>query len=432
MNKVIAIRILLKYTGKFINRLIPKRHNYVYAEPHINGKADCFDLINCNADNCLKTLNYFLHNYKEKKVTLYIEVYDINRIPILNKYVESINNKQVTVKFITSCRANGIRTFNINKKAPSGDERYAHMNNIIKISLSRYFINTFIKYKCKIWVSDTGVANFYDKVKGQKLILFNYGVPFKRGGIYNKHFTYKHYDYICETSAMMSKITSSEYLVSENKFVNIGFSRNDTIGGSNKLKAVEKWLNEKGCKGKKIIVYVPTFRTHKIDYSEINVLGFRDDGELTKLLEKNNAVIVVKLHTIQSRWPSELPKNIINFEPTYDFTIYDMFCVTDLLISDYSSISTDFLLAHKPVIYNFSDYNEYDADRGFSFDPIQNVCCGDIVYNWNEMKVALDNCLNNKLIKDDIYKLKFRFWHEHDDFNACKRNYELLRELLDK
>lgn len=408
----ITLKRVLKFGGKVVNRLVPKKKNYIYAEPHINGKTDLFDLINCNADNCLKTLNYFLKNNNDRRAVLYIEVYDESRIPLLNEYVDNIGNKNVKVNFILSC----------------WDQKGKKMT--IQV-LYRFIKNHLLKYSCEIWVSDTGWAHFFDKVKGQKLILFNYGVPFKRGGIYSKHFTFEHFDYICETSMMCSKIIAAEYLGKFDNFVDIGFARNDTIGYSDKKEKVEAWLERKGCFGKKIIVYVPTYRPQKIDYTEVNIFGFKDNGELDELLEKNNAVIITKLHPIQRKWLTELPQNVINFEPTYDFTIYDVFNVTDVLVSDYSSISTDFLLAHRPVIYLFSDFKDYGDSRGFSFEPIQNVCCGDIAYSWEEMRLALEKGLNEKVDQNELYRLKFDVWYKYDDFNACERNYKLLYGLLE-
>lgn len=402
-------KLLFNNLNKFFNCLTPKFKNTIYAEPHINGKIDCFDLINCNADNCLKTLNYFLHENKDKKSKIFIEVYDESRIPLLNKYVESINNPNVEVKFIKSCW-------------DKDDKKVNRIKNYIK--------NTTIRHCCKIWISDTGWAHFFDKTKKQKAINFCYGTPFKNGKLRNNKINWQHFDYMCETSMMTGRIHTSEYRPYFENIVTSGYSRNDTIGSSDKFDAVNSWLKENNCLGKKIIVYVPTFRPDKIDLSQTNIFGFCDNGELDKLLEENNAVLITKLHPVQSQYITVLPKNILLFKPNYEFTVYDLFSVTDVLISDYSSISTDFLLSHKPVIYLFSDIEKYDKERGFAISPIESVCCGDIAYNWEDLKESLVRSLNDGADKNKSYWEKFKLWHRHDDFCSCKRNYELIWGLL--
>lgn len=395
-----------------INALTIKKKNTIYCEPHINGRVDCFDLINCNADNCLKTLNYYIKNNNKIKTKIYIEVYDENRIPVLKEYIKNINNPLINVEFLPSCWGN------------------AGVSKIEK--LKRYILNQHIMHKCRVLLCDTGWAHFFDKTKKQIAIDLNYGASIKQGNLKDNDINFEHFDYVCETSMMSARVFVSEKRAYYENMVFNGFSRNDTIGYTDKADAVDNWLKENNCTGKKIIVFVPTFRPNEIDYTNKNIFGFEDNGELAKLLEEHNAVLVTKLHPIQREHLTELPKGILNFEPNYDFTIYDLFNKTDILISDYSSISTDFLLSHRPVIYLFSDYDEYDSARGFVYEPIQNMCCGDVVYTWDEMKKSLEYNLTHPLKMDELYKTKFDFWFKYDDFNACERNYNMLLEALNK
>lgn len=403
------IKLLFINVNKILNFLTPKFKNTIYAEPHINGKVDCFDLINCNADNCLKTLNYFLHKNKNKKSRIFIEIYDESRIQLLNEYVKSINNPSVEVKFIKSCW-------------DKSDKKVTRIKNYIK--------NTTIRHSCKIWICDTGWAHFFDKTKYQKIINFCYGAPLKNGKLRTSKITWQHIDYMCETSMLTGRIHTSEFRNYYENSVITGYPRNDTIGKTDKIEAVNNWLKQNNCLNKKIIVYVPTFRPTKLDLSKTNIFGLNDNGELDKLLEENNAVLITKLHPIQNQYVTILPNNILLYEPNYDFTIYDLFNVSDILISDYSSISNDFLLSHKPVIYLFSDIDDYDRERGFAFDPIESVCCGEIAYNWQDLKSCLQNALTGKIKLDTAYWDKFKLWHKYDDFNSSERSCELLWRLL--
>jgi len=402
---------IFRLIGRTINRCIPKKNYSIYAEPHINCKRDKYDIINCNGDNCLKVLNYFLKKYSGPDCVIYLEYYDAERKYIIEQYIQSINNPHVKVNLLLSC--------------------WDQKGKKIKFTTYLDFIrNHLTRYSCKVWVSDTGWAHFFDKVKGQVLIDFNYGNNLKRDHLRLKDFTHNHFDYIVDCSMMCAKNYSISYWTDIDKHQPIGMPRNDTIGGSDKVEAVNDWLKKVGVYGKKIIVFVPTFREEKVDFSKTNIFGFEDAGELEKMLVDNNATIIFKAHPLQKDFNGDFSENIIRFSPNYDFTIYDLFSVTDAVVSDYSSISSDFLISHRPVIYLFSDWDKFDSYRGVTFDPIEDACCGQIAYTWNELKNCLLQVLNGCVTDDPNYDIKFRLWHKYDDYKAYERNYQLLRDCL--
>lgn len=403
---------LLKIIGKTINKIIPTKHNYIYIEPHTNCKSDKYDLVNCNADNALKVFDYFLKNYNSNRVVVYLECFDSERIGIIEEYIKCCNNPAVNVILIESCW---------------GLDNGKSIKNAI-----RYLKNCIKRYRCRIWIEDTGWARFWDKLKSQCIINYNYCTPFKRGMIFDHSLSFNHIDYICQTSNMCAKVVSSEYETYFDRFQLLGFARNDTLFRTDKKNAVDEWLKEKGILDKKIIIYVPTYRPDLVDFSNLNIFGFEDNEELSKLLDKYNATVVTKLHPLQRKYMAKLPKECINFEPTYDFSIYDLFFKASILVSDYSSISTDFLVSGKPVIYLFSDIDEYDTERGFSFEPIQSVCCGQIAYNWEDLKKSLQEALSNPEEYVRPYSEKIKIWHKYVDDKSTKRCFDLLIKELER
>ena len=79
--------------------------------------------------------------------------------------------------------------------------------------------------------------------------------------------------------------------------------------------------------------------------------------------------------------------HIMNFNPdnefTYDFSKYEnlneLMIVSDILISDYSSIINDYALLAKPIIDFAYDFEEYNEKRGV------------IDYVWKEIPNKLEN-----------------------------------------
>lgn len=166
--------------------------------------------------------------------------------------------------------------------------------------------------------------------------------------------------------------------------------------------------------GKTIITFAPTYRGS----SQLNAYYDYDKIDFDKLYkyckDTNSAVAFGKHHFIKQEIPiKEEYKDLI-----YDMSQYklnDLFYVTDVLITDYSSCFYDFLLLNKPVLFYVYDKAYYSATRGVH-RPIDDVAPGkvcetfeellDALYNkdYGEKKKAdflIDNCISNKKLASD-------------------------------
>ncbi|MGL5351798.1 MAG: CDP-glycerol glycerophosphotransferase family protein [Clostridium sp.] len=146
-----------------------------------------------------------------------------------------------------------------------------------------------------------------------------------------------------------------------------GTPRNDIFFAENslKIKRIKKLLNIDD--QKKIILYAPTFRkgdsleVYSIDYGKVvSELSKRFNGEW---------IFLVKLH------PHLISKSngLVYGENMQDVTEYDdiqeLLVVSDILISDYSSLMFDFALTERPCFLYVPDIEEYtNNDRKLYFD----------------------------------------------------------------
>ena len=126
-------------------------------------------------------------------------------------------------------------------------------------------------------------------------------------------------------------------------------------------------------KGRKVVLFAPTYRgqTRKKAYYPYELIDF--DGLYRYCLEKD-AVILFKMHP----WvPGDVPiaeEYQDRFFSLNDYpNINDLFYVTDLLITDYSSSMYEFLLMKKPMLFFPFDKNQYATSRGFHRDYDSNV-----------------------------------------------------------
>lgn len=163
---------------------------------------------------------------------------------------------------------------------------------------------------------------------------------------------------------------------------------------------------------KKVILWMPTFRkSYNQRLSEnyfktqtgLPIINTRDDlNMLDTFLEEINTCILLKIHHLQA----DLPIFTENFNNIYivkdsdlkkkNIKLYKFIALTDALITDYSSISVDYLPLNRPVIYTLDDYEEYKNSRGIYPKNAVEYMPGEHVINIKQLKKALIDIANNQ------------------------------------
>lgn len=186
----------------------------------------------------------------------------------------------------------------------------------------------------------------------------------------------------------------------------------------------------------KLIIWMPTFRKtdknkypeEQIDY-DYPIPSLRSDDDMLKLdifCRKKNVVILIKKHLYQKNFgiDSSALTNIVfidesNFSEK-NVQMYEFLPFTDALISDYSSISIDYLLLDKPIGFTLDDYDMYKKTRGFVFDDPRDYMPGNHIYNFKELCSFINDISENK----DKYSSERKNVKQHTnkyDNNFCKR-----------
>jgi len=116
----------------------------------------------------------------------------------------------------------------------------------------------------------------------------------------------------------------------------------------------------------KVVLYAPTFRDSNTSTQKENI----DISKIIKCLESKKAekwVCLGRLHPIVKNTNGFKSTNIINVSNYYDMA--DLLLVSDILITDYSSSASDFVLMKKPVILFQPDRDSFVyKDRELYFD----------------------------------------------------------------
>ncbi len=294
--------------------------------------------------------------------------------------------------------------------------------------------------KAKYWIVNSIISESIIKKKKQIYVQCWHGTPLKKlrydieveGGILNSideirkrnDIDVKRYDYFISPSAYCTEKFTSAFnlkeLNKENIIVEEGYPRNDSLFNidSNTILKIKKKFGIDI--DKKVLLYVPTFR----DNQHESGVGYTYDLELDfKTLRKkigNDYIVLFRAHYFIA--------NKIDFDECKDFVINvsdyddinDLYLISDILITDYSSVCFDYANLKRPMIFYMYDYDEYKnklRDFYISMDELP----GPIVKTQKELEEAIldiDNLFEKNQKKYDKLNEKYNYL---DDGNASRR-----------
>lgn len=337
---------MIKKIKKFINLVLKKEHKI----------AKIRYTIEYNKNKSIKNVaifeSYHGSNISSNEFYLLKELYsrEDNEIKI---YVVSNKNKKEVIRK----RLDYYGLINVDIVIMHSDE-YCEL-----LCISRFLINS------------TSFPDYFIKKNGQTYLNTWHGTPLKNMGrsdidsphmITNIQRNFLMSDYILFPNKHTEEIITRDYMLPglyKGHYIREGYPRNDVFYLENNNIRNELNLNDK-----KIIVYMPTWRgklgRHSSMHEISNVYLFID--KLSSQLS-DNEVLYVSLHYLMAKGVNlndfHNVKSIPNHIETYDFL-----SISDVLITDYSSVMFDFFNSGKRIaLYQF-DLQEYNEYRGLSID----------------------------------------------------------------
>lgn len=162
-------------------------------------------------------------------------------------------------------------------------------------------------------------------------------------------------------------VFSQAFNISKEKIKIIGLPRNDELAVPKSLSEINSIKEKLSIPlEKKVILYAPTFREYVREGSAC-ILDLPIDFEKWKKTLEEEYVLLIRAHHAIIKTMSIVENNFIK-----DVSIYphlnDLMIVSDILISDYSSIFFDYAIQGKPMFCFSYDYDQYEKERGMYFD----------------------------------------------------------------
>ena len=237
----------------------------------------------------------------------------------------------------------------------------------IQINSLKYFITAL---KAKYWISSVNIERGLNFKKKNTIYLNTWhGAGTKKiGNAVSKRndYDFSNVDYILVQSDFEKKIFINDFKAKNENLLLSGFPRSDELFNTQKY-IVKSYKNKLNIPlEKKVILYAPTWRESKNRGSTydlkipININKWKD-----KL--SSEYVILFRTHTFTT--------NILNLEfgeMIIDVSDYPdvnhLLLISDILITDYSTIVFDFSILEKPFLCFGYDYFEYKNERGLYLD----------------------------------------------------------------
>ena len=310
-------------------------------------------------------------------------------------------------------------------------------------------------HTAKYWIFNFKIADSIKPTKNQVFVQCWHGTPLKRLGCDLVNFDNllnsldgmkKRYKVEAEKFTYFispSKYSSEKFISAwnlkeigkENIMIEKGYPRNDFLFNYTEEdveKIKRKILGyyyveyEKAIKGKKIILYAPTYRANQ---HETGVgYTYKTEVDFDKLREELGDEYIILFR------PHYFVANAFDFEK-YDGFVYnvsdiddvnDLYIISDILITDYSSVFFDYANLKRPMIFYMYDLEHYrDESNGFYID-VNEELPGKIVKTDDDLIKEIKR-VSKEFKYDEKYKKFNEKYNYLDDGKASKR---VLEEVI--
>lgn len=209
--------------------------------------------------------------------------------------------------------------------------------------------------------------------------------------------------------------------------VELGYPRNDPLVSADRdARAAEIRRAMLISEEQRVVLYAPTFRDDQ--FSTRGRFTFDLPMDFARFVQStpDDTILLLRLHTLISRGieiPQELQGRIRDVS-AYD-EIQDLLLISDVLVTDYSSVFFDAAVLERPIVFYAYDLEQYrDRLRGFYLDYESDVP-GPVVTSeqelWESVSEALDGWIDRQARQEFV-----RRFNPADDGGASARVVERL------
>lgn len=253
----------------------------------------------------------------------------------------------------------------------------------VKFNSLKYF---YWLCKAKYWIFNSKMAPYYYKKSSQIYLQTWHGTPLKRLGhdienngstYYRSHQSYaqmvkgydsdrEHWDYLVSPNAFSTQAFSSAFSMPQENILELGYPRVDCLVNTGNTTIVGLKKRYGIPLDKKVVLYAPTWRDNSFELGGYT-FELKVDFNRWKTYLSEDYVVLFKPHYLISNH-YQVPKGLTDFVFVMDANadINDAYLMSDILVTDYSSVFFDYGVLNRPIYFYMYDFDEYENElRGF-------------------------------------------------------------------
>ncbi|URM33428.1 bifunctional glycosyltransferase family 2 protein/CDP-glycerol:glycerophosphate glycerophosphotransferase [Cytobacillus firmus] len=299
--------------------------------------------------------------------------------------------------------------FNEKRKIPGNAKQ------IKRFSLRYYYYMATAKF----WVSNSRIPLHLNKREGNIYLQTWHGTPLKKlvfdmneihsaNPKYKLHFYQqsRRWDYLISANQYSSEIFRRAFKF-EKEMLEFGYPRNDLLHSpqkENKANEIRKKLGISD--NKKVILYAPTWRDDEFYKPGQYKFQLKLDLQKMKAQLGDDYVILLRMHYfiadhIDTAGVEDFAFNLSKYDD-----IAELYLISDILITDYSSVFFDYANLRRPILFFTYDLEKYrDTLRGFYID-MEKELPGPLLKSTDEVLDAIEN----------IESVNKNYKHSYDEF----------------
>lgn len=306
-------------------------------------------------------------------------------------------------------------------------------------SLKYYYYIATSKY----WIFNCRQADEIKKRKGNIYLQTWHGTPLKKLGMdmdnvsmagqndindYKQKFynNSRRWDYLLAQNDYSKEIFKSAFAF--DKEILGGYPANDILYNENNEQGINKIKEKLGIpKNKKVILYAPTWRDDNFYKKGHYRMNIQLDLDRMKKELGNEYIILLRMHYLIT--------NNINIDKykgfVYDYSqgydIQELYLVSDVLITDYSSVMFDYSNLNRQIIFFTYDIEQYrDSLRGFYFD-FEKEAPGPLVV---DTEGVIDSLKSLENVNREYKEKKIDFYNKFCHIDDGRSGENILEKIL--
>ncbi len=292
----------------------------------------------------------------------------------------------------------------------------------------------------KYFVFNMRQPKWFIKRPGMRFLETWHGTPLKQlvfdmnnvagaSHLYKKIFYHqsRQWDHLLTDNQYSYDIFNHAFMYPKSRMVKSGYPRNDILSNPHRDQIARRIKQNLGIPlDKKVILYAPTWRDNQFyGHGRYKYTLHLKIAKLKRYLSDQYVLILRTHYFITNHIDTSQFGSFVYNESNYD-DIAELYLISDLLITDYSSVFFDYAILKRPILYYVYDYYQYaHVLHGFYLN-MQRDLPGPLLKTSDEVLSAIQNIDSIKKKYASRYvKFNHRF-NSWDDGHAAARAVKIL------